>query len=255
MRRIRGLIVPYILGIAGLLLLALCILHAVKTGRTQPWLWILVLLPGVGSLVYFLFEIVPDLWHGKDGRALRRNLKSIADPDADLRAAKRDAEMVGSADSKKALAEEFYRRGNYAPAVDLYRSALSGIHSDDPALWLGLARTQFAAGDGKGAQASLDALQAANPEFSSSEAHLLYARALEAQDKNHEAQAEYEKLIRYYSGEEARCRYALLLKREGHMSHARDIFNQVLRSVDGAPRHYIKAQQEWIDVARQNMMQ
>ena len=34
-------------------------------------------------------------------------------------------------------------------------------------------------GDCAGAQASLDALQAANPNFSSADAHLVYARALE----------------------------------------------------------------------------
>jgi hypothetical protein len=243
---------PYLLGAAGILLLGLCILHAVKTGRTQPWLWILILLPGIGSVVYFISEILPDVWHGKDGRAIRRGLKQMADPDSDLRQAKRDVEMVGSADAKKSLAEEFYRRGNYAPAIDLYRSALNGIHQDDPALWHGLARTQLAAGDGKGAQTSLDTLQAANPEFSSPDAHLVYARALEMQDKNDDAAREYEKLIRYYSGEEARCRYGLLLKRAGYTSHAHDMFNQVLRSVDGAPRHYVKANQEWTDIARSN---
>jgi hypothetical protein len=243
---------PYLAGIAGILLMGLCIMHAVKTGRTQPWLFIIIFLPGIGSLVYFISEILPDLWHGRDGRALRKHVKNIADPDADLRAAKREAEMVGSADSKKSLAEELYRRGNYAPAIDLYRSALSGIHKDDPALWFGLARAQFAAGDGAGAQASLDALQAANPEFGSDEAHLLYARALEMQGGDDEAAKEYEKVIRYFSGEEARCRYGLFLKRCGYASHARDIFNQILRSADGAPRHYIKMQREWIDIARAN---
>jgi hypothetical protein len=243
---------PYLAGAAGVLLMGLCIYHAVKTGRTQPWLFIIILLPGIGSLVYFISEILPELWQGKDGRALRKQVKNIADPDADLRQAKREAEMVGSVETKKSLAEEFHRRGNYAPAIDLYRSALAGIHKDDPALLHGLARTQFAAGDGKGAQATLDTLQSANPDYTSADSHLLYARALEMQEKNDEAAREYERLIRYFPGEEARCRYALLLQRSGYVSHARDMFTQVLRSVEGAPGHYVKYNREWVDIARSN---
>lgn len=242
--------VPYIAGIADILLTALCVMHCVRNGNTQPWLFIILFLPGVGPIAYFAAEIVPEIWHGKDGYALRRGLKKFTDPDADIRKARRNADMVRSADAKKNLAEEYAERGNYAAAIDMYRDALTGIHKDDPALLYGLARAQFAAGDGKGAQASLDALQKANPDFSSADAHLLYARALEAQGRDGEAQAEYERLIRYFPGEEARCRYGVLLKRAGHSGRARDMFNEVLKSVDGAPKHYVQSQQEWSDIAR-----
>jgi hypothetical protein len=42
------------------------------------------------------------------------------------------------------------------------------------------------------------------------------------------------------------------LQRRGYVSHARDVFTQVLRSAEGAPRHYVKMQREWIDIARAN---
>jgi hypothetical protein len=44
----------------GLLILALQVgfgVHAVKTGRTSPWLWIIVFVPLVGCLIY-LFAVV-----------------------------------------------------------------------------------------------------------------------------------------------------------------------------------------------------
>lgn len=243
---------PFLAGGAGILLMLLCVVHCVRNGNTQPWLFIIILLPGVGSLAYLVAVIVPDLWHGHDGAAIRRGFKKITDPDAEMRRARRDADMVGSADAKRKLAEEHVTRGNYAAAIDMYRAALTGMHKDDPALLYGLAKTQLAAGDGKGAQASLDALQAANPNFASADAHMIYARALEAQGKDGEAQAEYEKLVKYFPGEEARCRYGLLLKRAGHSERAANVFHEVLRSVDGAPRHYVRAQREWVGIAKAN---
>ncbi len=64
---------------------------------------------------------------------------------------------------------------------------------------------------GAGAQAALDTLRETNPDFNSPDAHLTYAQALEAQGKDAEAAEEYEELVKYYPGEEARFRYAMLL--------------------------------------------
>ena len=44
---------------------------------------------------------------------------------------------------------------------------------------------------------------------------MIYARALELQGKDQEALEEYRKLARYFAGEEARCRYAMMLQENG----------------------------------------
>src|SRR5262249_33192696 len=167
-----------------------------------------------------------------------------------FREAHRADEMVGSVGAKRALAEQYVARGNYAGAVEIYRDAAQGQFKDDPAVLLGLSRAQFLNGDPAGAQASLDALQAADPKFVSEEAHLLYARALEAQGKDGEALAEYKKLAGYFSGEEARARYAMLLEKTGARDEARAVYQQVVKSLDGAPSRYRSAQREWGDIAR-----
>jgi hypothetical protein len=230
-----------------------CIVHAIRTGRVFPWLYILILVPLIGSVIYLFSELLPDLRSSREAHAVRRGVTKFADPDRDLRTAKRDVELVGSAEAKRKLAEEYMLRGGYRDAADLYRSALTGAHADDPALLYGLARAQMADGDGAGAQASLDALQKANPNFTSADAHLLYTRALEIQGKDEEALAEYEALVRYFPGEEARCRYGLLLRKAGHTERARAVFSEVLKLTDGAPKRYKTAQREWSDLARRNL--
>lgn len=234
-------------------LMVLCIVHAIRHGNVFPWIWIIVFLPGIGSLIYFFMEILPELTRTRQAAQAAAGLRQMADPGRSLREAHRAAEMVGSVDAKRTLAEEYMARGNYAGAVAIYQEAAQGQFRDDPALLQGLARAQFMSGDPAGAQASLDALQAADPNFASADAHLLYARALEGQGKNNEALAEYRRLIGYYSGEEARARFGQLLVKMGQRDEARAVYQQVVKSLDGAPSRYQKAQKEWGDIARRGL--
>ena len=48
-------------GILGLVLYAGCIIHAIKTGRINYWLLILIFLPGLGAIAYLLIEVLPEL--------------------------------------------------------------------------------------------------------------------------------------------------------------------------------------------------
>lgn len=243
----------YVVYLAPILLEIACIVHAIRNGRVFPWVYVIVFLPLVGCIAYFAVEIIPELLGSRRARAFKSNVRDIADPHRGLRERLREVEMVGSVDAKRALAEEYIRRGAHDEAVALYQSALEGQFRNDPALLLGLARARFLSGDGAGTQASLDALQVADPGFVSSDAHLLYARALELQGKFDEAREEYKNLIRYYPGEEARCRYALLLDKMGAKDEARQLYGQVLKSLDGAPRHYRQAQREWGAIAKDAM--
>lgn len=240
----------YLILLAPIALELACIIHAVKTGRIFPWIYVIIFLPMVGSIAYFAVEIVPELMRSRTSHALAANVRAAADPHRGLRQAEREVEMVGSVNAKRTLAEEYVARGRYPEAIALYQGMLVGQFRDDPALLQGLARAQFLAGDGAGAQATLDTLQKADPNFVSEDAHLLYARALELQGKNQEAIEEYRKLVRYFTGEEARCRYAMLLQKTGAEDAARALFAEILKSLDGAPHHYRRAQKQWGNIAR-----
>jgi hypothetical protein len=240
--------VPIIIG--STVLMVVCLIHAIKTGRTNPWLMVIVFLPGIGSLIYLFMELISDMMTTRQANSVKRSLRNVADPNREFRARQRDVEMVGSVDAKRGLAEEYMARGMYSDAADLYRNTLTGVHKDDPVLLYGLARAQLADGDGACAQQTLDTLKAANPGFVSNDAHLTYARALEAQGKHGEALEEYKGLIRTFPGEEARCRCAQLLQRVGEADEARAMFHEVLKSLDGAPRHYRRGQRKWGEIAK-----
>jgi len=226
--------------------------HAMKTGRSPWWLFILLFLPFIGSIAYVAVEIVPELFRTRAARQVGSGIGTMLDPDKEWRARMAQAELVDSVDSKRALAEECEKRGQWQDAIRLYQAAATGIFADDPAVLLGLARAQLGSGD---APACLETLHKLEEQGSlrNQEAHLLLARALEATGHTAEALEEYEGVSRYYAGFEARSRYALLLLKQGSVEQARDLFQEIVRASSARPVVITQSDKEWIRVAKANL--
>jgi hypothetical protein len=227
--------------------------HAVRTGRPLYWVFIIMMAPLLGCAIYFFAEVMPGIAASRAAQRTAGEVTRLIDPDRELRRLTDALEVADTIDNKRALAEEYVRRGDFAAALPLYERALQGIHQHDPVLLMGLARTLFASGEFTGARQTLDRLKEHNPSFESPEGHLLYARSLEGEGRTQEALAEYGALARYFPGEEAKCRYALLLQKTGATDQAREIFRSVTRSIERGPTHYRRAQREWAETARRNL--
>jgi hypothetical protein len=234
--------------------LAVCV-HVVRTGRPLYWIFIVVALPLLGMLAYGIGVVLPEMRNHPTARRAANKVRSTLDPDRDRRIADRRLGLSDTPETRRQLAEECLSRGDAARAEELFQTALTGLYRQDPHLMLGLAKAQFALGKAAEARATLDALIAANPGFRSSDGHLLYARAVEALGDIPAALHEYETVAQGFPGEEARARYALLLKRHGDLAQARRLFQEILSRADALPRYYQRDQREWIQLARSELAQ
>jgi hypothetical protein len=227
--------------------------HVIRSGRPYIWILPIMFLPLIGCIAYFVFAIVPDMARSNTARRFADDVVSTVDPGRGYREKKRQVELVGSGQTKRELADECMKRGYFQDAIDLYQSTMQGGFENDPAFLRGLARAKLLAGDGAGAQAAYEQLKAADPVAFNADAELDYARALALQGKNDEALAQYERVVPKYPGEEARCRYALLLQKIGQTERAQRAFQEIVDSVRGAPSYYRSRQREWVKIARQNL--
>ena len=227
--------------------------HVMKTGRPQFWMFIILMLPIVGSLAYVLLELVPELGNTRRARQIAGSIGDIVDPDREWRRRHEAAVHTHSVDTKLALAEECERKGMWGEAIQLYQTAAQGVFADDPVLLFGLARAQLSSGDPRAAEDTLDRLRKAHPSTRHQEAHLLYARALEAQDRMAEAKEEFEALSGYYTGFEARTRYGLLLLRTGEPGRARALFEDVAKAGSARRVAVLDADRDWLKVAKANL--
>ena len=235
--------------ILGLLVQVVLIVHVIKTGRNQIWIWVLALLWMPGALAYIAVEIVPDLFRSRTAQRTARGLRKVLDPERDLRRYENEAQVGSNVASRQRYAEELARHGRYDEAIAQYRGALSGLYEHDPNLMLGLAQAQFDKGEARAARQTLDELIRLNPEFRSPAGHLLYARALEAEGNASKALEEYAVVAPAYPGAEASVRYAQLLKSQGRVAEAQKVARELLEQARIAPGHYRRAQRAWLDAA------
>ena len=238
------------LGILSLIVQIGLIVHVLRTGREFWWIFILLFLPGIGSLIYIIVEIIPSLTGGLTARRAARKITNIVDPGRGLRRQALEYERSQSVETATGLASELIKDGKYDEAIKVCDEARSGIFEDDPTILQTLANAYFCAGEYSKTIETLDLLREKNPDFRSPEGHLLYARALEQDGSTDRALKEYEALVKYFPGAEARVRFAQLHSRLGDVETAKTMFHDVVQDARLAPRHFRKTQKEWIEIAK-----
>jgi len=225
------------------------IVHLFRTGRPMFWLFVILMVPVVGPLAYLIVEVLPSFNHNPAARkALSRARKAI-DPNRGVREGSLNYERSQNVDTASKLAAELTKAGRHEEAIRVCTEARTGLFEDDPKILLALANAQSAAGLHTEAIATLDYLREKNPGFRSADGHLLYARALEESGATARALEEYAALANYYPGAEARVRQAMLYKKLGDKSRADQLFAALLKDARLAPKHFRRAEREWIELA------
>jgi hypothetical protein len=228
--------------------------HVYRSGRPYWWAFVILSVPLLGCIAYYLVQIFPGSREHRHARIAAHRLAQAFNPSSELRRRLGELAVCPSVANKIAAADEFMRCGIFGQAVHLYQSALSGPHADDPNLLLGLARAQVNESDYDDAKATLARLKSIDSRYRPEEARLLLARTLENTGETATALAEYEALARVYVGLEARCRYGMLLKQLGFAVQANSVFKDLL---EHAQRFQLNLDTErpWIDAARRHVVE
>jgi hypothetical protein len=239
--------------VLSLLVQVALIVHVFRTGRSTTWVFVIAMLPLVGSIAYFLVELLPDLRGARVARRVERKVGAALNPERDLKAAARNLAAADTVQNAMRLAEECLEQQRFAEARDLYQRALRGLHEEDPHLRLGLARAEFGLGEHAATLATLERLRTHNPDFQSADGHLLYARSKEVLGDIDAALHEYEALAECYPGPEPKARLAGLLASRGDNARAQRLYQRILDEAGVAGRNYIDRHRSWVDLARREI--
>lgn len=215
-----------------------CGLHVVKTRQERYWLYLIIIFPFLGCLIYALAILLPELLGSYKGRQAVNRLQDKVLPTRHLKKLQSALYIADTPENNEALADELSRLHHYNEALPYYQKALTGIYHDKPQLLLKLAKAQFHADNYLECQKTLDLLIERNPEFRSQEGHLLYARALQMAGNFAKADEEYKVLVSYYSGPQARFYYASLLYHQGQLTEAKQQLEEIMAYAKIMPKHY-----------------
>jgi hypothetical protein len=228
--------------------------HASRTGRLQPWAFIILLIPLAGALAYIVVELVPE-WFGSPGaQQARKRVAERLDPEKRYRQLSDRLAGSDTIANRDALAAECLKIGRFDEAERHYDHVLTLPMGSEPVYALGKAQAQFGLNRPADALATLDDLKARWPDFESAEGHLLYARALAEVGRIDEALDEYHAVSDYFPGAEARVRYGMLLRMAGRNAEARVVFNELLLQMKRAPKYLREAQAEWLSIAEKQLL-
>jgi hypothetical protein len=201
----------YLLGAGSLIIQILCVIHALRTGRNQIWIWVIMIGSLLGCTAYFAFELMPEIF-GPGSRYARKARDRVqVDPIAALQTAERDVARADTAASREALGDAQMLAGAPREAAQQYRTALDRVNGSDAGLETKLAEALLLAGEYREALTSLDRIPV--PLAVGEADRLLYLRAqtLAAMEKHFEAKAIYADIVTRMPGIEVSCRYGALL--------------------------------------------
>ena len=242
---------PFI--VLSLLVQVALVVHIIKTGRNTTWIWIVVMLPAAGSIAYVIIELLPEIMGSRTARKASKTVGEIINPNKDINSAAQEYAISDNVSNTQRLAEECMNKGMYQEAKKFYEKSLSGIHEDDPDILFGLANAEFKLDNFSQSKHLLNQLIEKNPDYKNQEAHLLFARTVEALGEIPLAMEEYDVLARYYSGAEAKYRYAALLQQQGKSEDANGLLIDIVNLSKRSGKHYQSLNKKWITLAKKQL--
>lgn len=230
--------------IVAIIIQVFLLVHAIKKGKNRAWIWAFIMFPFISGLAYFFIEMLPAHKKARRSTAAIRQYENVVNADfGDFSTQGRlnsnlDINLDESLDADIKLAEEHFNKGEFELAKTLFEQRATDKNKYEPILMIGIARCAYALMDFKEAKTALDALISHNPDYKNPEAHLLYARTLDALDDIAGATHEFETLHQYFTGPKASFYFAQFLKKHGHTNRANAIFNEILDKASASGGHY-----------------
>ncbi len=229
--------------------------HVHRTGRNTYWIYLILMVPVLGCLIYFVAEVLPELIHGRTGKQARKTLSAVLDPEKDFRSAKYAFDTAPTVENRIHLAQLLIARNEYDAAIALLEPALTNHFADDVLLLEGLAYAYYDKRDFRNALVYILKIYDRKDSEPQNYIKLLRARTYIALGDLTAARSELERLVQFYTGEEARITLAQLHERMNAPAEARAIYQDIVTRSSHAPKYYQKQERQWIDMAKQALKQ
>lgn len=216
---------------------AICVVHAIKHGRNYMWISLIIFVPVIGCIAYFVVEVMPELRNDRTVRTARAKAAQALDPRRQVRAAREALDLADTAANRLRYADALAALGQHEEAVPVYRESIRMSVGDIDVRTQGkLANSLYETGQGVEALALLDAIEPVG-QSERDRQQFLRGKIYEHLGRKDEALALYEDLVTRMPGEEARCRYAALLIAEGWDNKAVKVLEEVERRMKHLDRH------------------
>ncbi|SCW70178.1 hypothetical protein [Mucilaginibacter sp. NFR10] len=110
-----------------LILEAFCIIHSLRRGTQQKWLWILIVIPLFGCLYYIYSEILSN----RSIRAPKINVEAVINPGAKIKRFEDEVRFTDTFANRVKLADAYLEAGLTDKALEIYQNSLTGAFAEN----------------------------------------------------------------------------------------------------------------------------
>jgi hypothetical protein len=229
-------------GAVSLLASAFTIWMLIECLRKDPdrylWMWLILIMPGIGPVIYFFIRWLPGRNLRPPGWLRRLTLGS------EIRRLESAALLIGNPHQHVQLGEALREIGHLERARSTYSHALAREPQNLTALWgVGIIDLQQKSFDS--ARNHLEKVMQKDPEFKFGDASLAYGKSLVGLGRTEDARTHLEKHVRRWRDPEGTCLLAQLEMESGLHEQARSHVRAMLVDFDCCPKAIARKNSRW----------
>jgi hypothetical protein len=219
-----------------IILQAICVIHCVRKGNQNNWIWLIVFLPLIGCLVYFFSEIFTN-----------REIRTVTS--GSIKKLEENFRFSDTFNNRIVLADAYLAGGQTDKAIPLYEGGLTGAFSENEHAIAQLILAYYYQ------KRFADVLKITpkiynQPQFSRSKAHILYAMSLAYSGNDEMAEKEFLGMKGRFSNFEARYYYALFLQKNNRNSEARQVLIEITDEIPQLSNVEKRYNREWLNLSK-----
>lgn len=229
-----------------IVLQAICVIHCLRKGNQQKWLWIIIIVPYIGCVAYFFSEII----NGNDLRQAQFNLSAVINPTGSIRKLEQQLKFSDTFLNRLALADAYLANAQTDKAIELYESSHTGLFTENEHLLSSMIIAYFRKGRYEDIFPLAEKLSK-TPQYARSQAHLLYAMALGNAGRLEQAEKEFKSMCSKFSCFEQRYQYGIFLHKTGRTTEAENLFNEMLNEAGHLGPREKRDNRQWLSLAKE----
>jgi len=226
----------------------ICVIHCIRRGRNNSWIWLIVFVPFVGSIAYIFVEML----NGNDIRNVHAGVGSIFNPSSSIRKLEENFKFSDTFNNRVILADAYLNTGQTTRAIELYESSLTGAFEENEHVLIQLVTAYFR-------EKRYDDVIVISkkiyrlPQFARSATHILYAIALGKNGQPELAEKEFKLMTARFSNFEARYQYGLFLIQEDRKEDARRLYSEMVDESSHLSSRERNYNRRWFNLVKEEL--
>ena len=202
----------------------------------------------IGSLVYLFLHVI----RKRDIENVQEGVITVLDPSKKIKVLEKQLHFSETFENRVALADELMRSHAWQQAIEHYKAALKDMFKNDFYVHTRLQEAFFKLNDYEASLSYANAIME-QADFKQSDAHFLYAMALDKMGRSDEAERQLLFFDAPYNYYPQRLELARLFRRRHKNEKALEVYKEMVKESENMSKQSYKANKNVLQIARQEL--